>query len=193
MSSNTPKEDVLTIRRDGARAYVVNRADSRGNTHLNSVADAPVIMQEIRRDTIESLLRVARRPGEQVVKVAARYDGVSATVSGYVTFLRFLDGSTCADLERKLGFKAGALAGGAHIFNVDTLALNTNNIVPRGHSDWSAGVTPRDLDNLTTKHGMAVGYDPDYPPALAPVIQFKILTAVPFVGKPRFIKGSETV
>jgi hypothetical protein len=193
MSPSTSKDDVLVIRRDGTRAYVVNQADRRDSAHLNSVADAPTVMREIRRDTIEILLRVARKPGEQVVKVAARYDGMSATVSGYVTFLRFLEGSTCADLERKLGFKTGALANGAYIFNVDPLALNADNIVPRGNSDWSAGVTPRDLDNLSKKHGVTAEYDPDYPPAAEPVIQFKILTAVPFVGKPRFIKASETV
>ena len=65
--------------------------------------------------------------------------------------------------------------------------------MPRGNSDWSAGVTPRDLHNLSNKHGVSVEYDPNYPPASDPVIQFKILTAVPFVGAPRFIKSGETV
>ena len=49
------------------------------------------------------------------------------------------------------------------------------------------------LDNLSKRHGVTVEYDPDYPPASAPIIQFKILTAVPFVGRPRLIKGRETV
>jgi len=191
MPPSTPNP--LTIRRDGTRAYVVNQADRRGNAHLNSVEDAPEVMQDIRRDTIETLLRVARRPDEQVVKVMSKYDGMQKTVSGYVTFLRFLKGSTCAGLERKLGYKAGALANGAYILNVDALALNADNIVPRGNSDWSAGVTPRDLDNLSKEHGVTVEYDPDYPPASEPIIQFRLLTDVPFIGVPRFIKGHETV
>jgi hypothetical protein len=193
MPPTNPKQDVLTIRREGARAFVVNRADDRDHAHLNSVADAPEALRDIRRDTIETLLRVARKPGEQVVKVVAKREKLPATVSGYVTFLRFLQGSTCSDLEKKLGFNSGALSSGAHIFNVDALALNADNVVPRGNSDWSAGVTPRDLDNLSKKEGVTVEYDPSYPPASDPVIQFKILTAVPFVGAPRFIKAGETV
>jgi len=193
MPPTNPKQDVLTIRREGARAFVVNKADRREKAHLNSVADAPEALRDIRRDTIETLLRVARKPGEQVVKVVAKSDDLPATVSGYVTFLRFLEGSTCSDLEKKLGFKPGALSSGAHIFNVDALALNADNIVPRGNSDWSAGVTPRDLHNLSNKHGVTVEYDPSYPPASEPVIQFRILTAVPFIGRPRFIKPGERV
>jgi hypothetical protein len=193
MPPTNPTEDVLTIRREGNRAFVVNHADNRDKAHLNSVADAPEVLRDIRRDTIETLLRVARKPGEQVVKVIAKREKLPATISGYVTFLHFLKGSTCSDLEKKLGFNPGALSRGAHIFNVDPLALNADNIVPRGNSDWSAGVTPRNLDKLSNKHGVTVEYDPDYPAASDPVIQFRILTEVPFVGKPRFIKGAEMV
>jgi hypothetical protein len=176
---------------DGAY-YVVNKADYE--LGLNSVRGAPKIVQELRRETIGIILREAKKPGEQVVKVAMASRPPSPTVRGYATFLRFLSGSDLPELERKLGFKSGALqSAGAYVYHVDSLALNTNNIAPRGSSDWSAGVTPRDLHNLSQQHGMNVGYHRDYPPATQPIFQFTILEPVPFLGPPRFIKIGESV
>jgi hypothetical protein len=172
--------------------YVVNKADYE--VRLNSVDGAPEIIQELRRETIEIILRQARTAGEQVVKVAMGSRPLSATVKGYATFLRFLNGSDLADLEKKLGFKAGVLqSGGAYLYHVNPLSLNTRNIAPRGNTDWSAGVTPRDLHNLSQTHGVSVGYHRNYPPAVQPIFQFAILEPVPFLGQPRFIKLGETV
>jgi hypothetical protein len=154
-------------------------------------------MTELRRDTIESILRTARKPGEQVVKVAAVADPNEpplARVKGYATFLRFLKGSDIAELEVKLGLAKGKLAKhGAYIYKVDPLSLNFSNVVPEGYTDWSDGVTPRELHNLSQKHGVDVTYHPDYPASSSPIIQFRILDEVPYIGQPRFLKAGEIV
>ena len=152
-------------------------------------------MAELRRDTIESILRTARKPGEQVVKVAAVVDDKppAGKIKGYATFERFLKGSAIAELEMKLGFAKGALANGAYIYAVDPLSLNLSNVVPEGYTDWSDGVTPRQLHTLSQKHGVKVTYDPRYPASPSPIIQFRIVEEVPYVGKPRFVKNNETV
>jgi hypothetical protein len=155
------------------------------------------VMTELRRDTIDIILRTAHKPGEQVVKVVAGDNAVTATVPikvrGFVTFLRFLKGSGLAELETKLGFAKGALSMGAYIYNVDPFALNATNVVPEGYTDWSDGVTPRELHNLSQKHGVPVTYNPKYPASSAPIIQFRILEDVPYVGAPRFVRNGETV
>jgi hypothetical protein len=153
-------------------------------------------MTELRRDTIESILRTARKPGEQVVKVAAVADPKEpplAKVKGYATFLRFLKGSGIAELEVKLGLAKGKLANGAYLYAVDPLSLNLSNVVPEGYTDWSDGVTPRELHNLSQKHGVTVTYDPRYPASASPIIQFRILDEVPYIGKPRFLKAGDIV
>lgn len=150
-------------------------------------------MHELRRDTIETILRVARKPGEQVAKVISGDKPVYPAVRGFATFLRFLKGSSIPELEKKLGFAKGALAHGAHIYTVDPLALNLSNVVPEGYTDWSDGVTPRELHNLSKTKGEPVTYDPDYPPSSSPIIQFRILDDVPYIGQPRFVKPGEIV
>jgi hypothetical protein len=174
---------------DDAAFYVVNKADY--DASLNALDDdAPDIMKELRRETTDIILRNARRAGEQVVKVSMGTKPPATKVKGYATFLRFIKGSSLAELEGRLGFKAGALqTGGAYIYHVDPLALNADNVAPRGNSDWSAGVTPRDLHNLSQQTGKKVDYHRDYPPAAQPIIQFAILAPVPILGAPRFIKG----
>jgi hypothetical protein len=178
---------------DDAAFYVVNKADY--DAALNALDDgAPDIMKELRRDTIDIILRNARKAGEQVVKVSMATRPPATKVKGYATFLRFIQGSSLAQLEGKLGFRSGALqTGGAYVYHVDPLALNASNIAPRGNSDWSAGVSPRDLHNLAQKTGKDVGYHKSYPPAAQPIIQFAILDEVPFLGAPRFIKKGDTV
>lgn len=150
-------------------------------------------MTELRRDTVETILRVARKPGEQVAKVIRGDKPVYPMVRGFATFLRFLKGSSIAQLENKLGFAKGALAHGAYIYAVDPLALNLSNVVPEGYTDWSDGVTPRELHNLSTKSGTRVTYDPEYPASSSPIIQFRILEDVPYIGQPRFVKPGEIV
>ena len=161
-------------------------ADSLKGPGLDGFRDA---MTELRRDTVDIILRTARKPGEHVVKVIQGDDPVYATVKGgFVTFLRFIVGSTLPELEEKLGFAKGKLANGAHLYMVDPLSLDASNVVPEGYSDWSDGVTPRELHNLSAAAGAAVTYDPRYPASRTPIIQFRILDEVPYVGQPRFVK-----
>jgi hypothetical protein len=178
---------------DDAAFYVVNKADY--DPALNALdAEAPDIMKELRRDTIEIILRNARKAGEQLVKVSMAARPPATKVKGYATFLRFIQGSSLADLEGTLGFRAGTLQStGAYVYQVDPLALNAKNIAPRGNSDWSAGVTPRDLDNLSRQTGKQIEYHRDYPAATRPIIQFAILEPVPVLGAPRVIKTGDVV
>lgn len=150
-------------------------------------------MSELRRDTIETILRVARKPGEQVAKVIRGDKPVYATVRGFCTFMRFLKGSGIPELEKKLGFAKGALAHGAHIYVVDPLSLTLSNVVPEGYTDWSDGVTPRELHKLSIRKGEAVTYDPEYPASPSPIVQFRILDDVPYIGQPRFVKPGAIV
>jgi hypothetical protein len=149
-------------------------------------------MTELRRDTVEIILRNARKPGEYVVKVVDGSEPLRPKVRGFATFLRFLAGSGIAELERKLGLRSGALAHGAHIYTVNPLALNFSNVVPEGYTDWSDGVTPRELQNLSQKQATAVTYDPNYPASPEPIIQFRILDDVPYIGQPRFVRPGQT-
>lgn len=180
---------------DDAAYYVINNADDISQVDLNSVGNAPEIIKEMRRETIEIILRQAKAPGEKVVKIARVNDRPPlGMVRGYATLLRFLKGSNLIDLEKKLGFKNGALQSkGAYLYEVDPTSLNAATIVPRGNTDWSAGVTPRDLYNLSTRYGVNVGYNKNYPSAEQPIIQFLILRDVPLLGQPRLIKLGEIV
>ena len=165
-------------------------ADSLGGASQGFVE----AMTELRRDTIEIILRTARKPGEQVAKVVAGDQPVRQTVGGYATFLRFLKGDGMAELENKLGFASGTLTRhGAYIYIVDPFSLNASNVVPEGYTDWSDGVTPRELHNLSQRSGVDVTYNPRYPAASAPIIQFRILDRVPYIGAPRFVKNDEVV
>jgi hypothetical protein len=172
--------------------YAVNLADY--DAQLNSTAGAPEIVKELRKSTVEILLAHAKKADQQVVKVAIGSKPPAPKVRGYATFLQFVVGSTLGELEQKLGFRTGVLqAHGAYIYHVNEHALNDRNIVPRGNTDWSAGVSPRDLHNLSRQSGVPVGYHRDYPAATIPIIQFCILEPVPYVGQPRFVKPGQTV
>jgi hypothetical protein len=170
-------------------------------TFADSLRGEPVgfeeAMTELRRDTIESILRTARKPGEKVVKVAAVADPNAkplAKVKGFATFLRFIKGSNITELKDKLGLAKDELSKyGAYIYTVDPFSLNLSNVVPEGYTDWSDGVTRRELHNLSQKHGVDVTYHPDYPASSSPIIQFRILEEVPYIGQPRFLKPGETV
>ena len=159
---------------------------------MNSVAGQPEALQNIRAATVEILLARARNAGDTVVKVTMNKPPCPA-VKGYVTFLSQIAGSDLASLERKLGFRPGVLQQGAYVYSVDGSALHAGNIAPRGNSNWSAGVSPRDLDNLTKQVGAPVGYHKNYPPALDPVLQFTVLEPVPYVGAPRFVGATDRV
>jgi hypothetical protein len=151
-------------------------------------------MTELRRDTIEIILRTARTRGQQVVKVVKGDDPVWPTVRpGFATFLRFLQGSGIPELEETLGFAKGTLSHGAYLYSVDHLSLNASNIFPEGYTDWSDGVTARERYVLSQKHGVPVTDHPSYPASTKPIIQFRILDEVPYVGQPRFVKPGEIV
>lgn len=173
--------------------YAVNLADY--DASLNSTNGFPEIMKELRQATLEIILRQARKPGQSAVKVAVGARPPTAKIKGYATFLRFIKGCTLSEMEQRLGFKSGVLQEhGAYIYKVDGFSLNTENIAPRGNTDWSAGITPRDLYNLSQESGKLVGNHRDYPSATKPIFQFQIIKDVPYVGEPRFIKpGSEVV
>jgi hypothetical protein len=164
----------------------VNLADEFAQ--FNSTKGMPPIMQELRQATNQLILEQARKLGQCAVKFVVGSNPVRPKISGYATFLSFVQGSSPAELEAKLGFKPGVLqAHGAYMYQVDVLALNSGIIAPRGNSDWPGGITPRDLYNLSLKNRSAVHYSPNYPPATQPIPQFVILQEVPYIGPPRFI------
>lgn len=172
--------------------YVVNRADYE--RELKSVMDAPAALQEIRRATNEIILRHARQPGRSVVKVASAAYQPKPKVRGYATFFHLIQGCTLPTLEDRLGFRRGTLKShGVYLYTVDSLALNELNIAPRGNTDWSGGVTRRDLHNLSQQHGKKVDYHRDYPAAKDPILQFIILEEVPFIGALRLIGPDQTI
>jgi len=172
--------------------YAANMADC--DVGLNSTVGLPEIIKELRQATNEILIRQARKFGECAVKVTVGSKPPPAKVRGYATFLSLIKRSSLSELEMKLGFKSGALQShGAYVFQVDGLALKTDNVAPRGNTDWSAGLTPRDLYTLSKMSGAAVGYHRDYPSATQPILQFVILAEVPFIGAPRFVMAGEVV
>jgi hypothetical protein len=171
--------------------YAVNNADY--NAGLNSTRGDPDIIQELRRATNDIIIRQAKVPGQFAVKVSAGLNQPRAKVRGYATFLHFIQGSSLTELEQKLGFKSGVLQqNGAYIYLIDALSLHQNNIAPRGNTDWSAGLSPRDLATLSEHHGKQVAYHRDYPAATRPMIQFAILEEVPHVGI-RFVSPGRLV
>lgn len=177
---------------DDDSCYAVNKADY--DAGLNSVVNDPAAIQELRHATNEIILRQARLPGRFVVKISVALNQPKQKVRGYATFLHLIQGLSLFDLENTLGFRPGVLQqNGAYLYVIDSLALNQGNIAPRGKTNWSAGITPRDLDNLSKAHGKEIAYHRDYPPAKNPIIQFALLEDVPTLGSVRFIKQGEVV
>lgn len=173
---------------DDEAYYAVNLADREAA--LNSTEGLPEITKELRQATKEILLRQARKAGQCAVKVAVGASPVVARVKGYATFFSYIEGCTLAELEHRLGFRPGVLQQhGAYIYHVDGLALNSENIAPRGYTDWAAGITPRDLYNLSKQSDVAVANHRNYPSSTKPIPQFVILKEVPYVGEPKFISA----
>ena len=166
--------------------YAVNNADY--DMALNSTDGDLDIFKELRRATNDILIRKAIMPGQFPVKIATGLNQPRTKVRGYATFLHFIQGSSLAQLEEKLGFKTGVLQQhGAYVYLIDALSLHQGNIAPRGNTNWSAGVSPRDLATLSERSGKDVAYHRDYPAATSPIIQFAVLEEVPHVGV-RFVK-----
>jgi len=166
--------------------YAVNNADY--DVGLNSTSGDPEIIKELRRATNDIIIRQAKVPGQFAVKVSVGLNQPRAKVKGYATFLHFIEGSSLNELEQKLGFKNGVLQqNGAYVYLIDALSLHQDNIAPRGNTNWSAGLSPRDLATLSEQYGKDVAYHRDYPAATHPIIQFAVLEEVPYVGI-RFVK-----
>jgi hypothetical protein len=172
--------------------YAVNKADH--DAGLNAVGHAPAAIQELRYATNEIILRQARLPGRFAVKISVALNQPKPKVRGYATFLHLVQGRSLSELEDTLGFRSGVLQlNGAYIYVIDALALNQCNIAPRGNTDWSAGIAPRDLDKLSKAHGKEIKHHRDYPPAKSPAIQFALLAEVPILRSVRHIRQGEVV
>lgn len=179
--------------KNGLGYYAENPADE--NAELDKLHGYPDAILEFRRGTVELLLNHARRPEVSVAKVVSGAEPVFDRVYGYVTFLSCIEGADLAELEKRLGFRTGVLTSrGAHLYRVDPSALTSKNVAPRGNTDWSAGITPRDLDSLTKTVGETVEHHREFPAAEIPIIQFRIhWPPVPCLGAPRFLKDNDRV
>ena len=166
--------------------YAANLSDRIGAK--NDFAGGPAALNELRQATIGIILARARRAEVQVVKVVPASASVWPQVGGYLTFLDQLSpGSTLDELEDQLGFRRGALIDGARLYTIDATSLTPHNVAPRYTSAWSAGISPRDLDNIERDSGHKVDYHRDYPAAKRPVFQFVLLERVTPAGPPRTI------
>lgn len=172
--------------------YACNIADYF--PEMEEIESMPEALADFRRATINLILEYSAKRRHQVVKVSAGSNPVRPKVRGYATFHSEIKGSDLATLEKQLGFKTGALqAHGAYVYSIAVEELSIRNVFPRGSTAWSAGITPRDLANLSAISGTEVNYLPDYPPASLPIQQFVITTEVGYTGTPRFIGPGETV
>jgi hypothetical protein len=133
----------LTRSPDGS---VRNEADKVGDD-FDSMTPAE---KEIRAETINLILGLFKRGGDfTCTKVRSRRTNVTTPegfydVSGYVTMLKFVNYCTIPELETRLGMAPGHLRNGVDIFFVDE-QLTPERIGARFTSQWSAGVSPRDL------------------------------------------------
>lgn len=172
--------------------YASNKADI--DPSLDSLEGAPAIFAELREASNEIVLRRARSPETSVVKVTPGLEPPTTCVMGYATFIDQIRGCTLEMLEQRLGMRGGVLQkDGAYVYTVDGLRLNQKNIVPRGSTDWPAGISPRALFILQQETGLLVEHNRDYPQAKVPIVQFRIIEEVPVIGKPRLITGNGVV
>jgi hypothetical protein len=168
---------------DDHKVYIINNADA-GRDQI----DPHPAIRELQVASQNAILRAARDPRNVVVKVAVG-GTIRSEVRGYVTMARFLTGSTPQQFEKMLGFRDGALRSGCVVYHVDSFKLTIENIGPRAFSNWSAGVSPHDLQRLTESTGIPIHYHRDYPPAAEPIPQFVIFRPVPVVRGKRFNYG----
>jgi len=161
----------IGVDKDG---YSVNYGDDIGD---DSSSLSPIQI-DIRKQSIEAILRAVNKGYDPVVKIWPRnfelYIQDYHMVSGYVTMARFLLGATPEQFEKMLGFKTGLLKNGIYMLYVHTPDLNKDNVAARYLTSFSAGVSPRDLMILSEKSGENVQYHPDYPAAEDPIPQFVI-------------------
>ena len=156
--------------------YIVNQGDYDGD-----LLDQHPAINELQVASRASILRAIAKPGNVLVKVAM--PGPHAEqVRGYVTLARFLAGATPEQLEGMLGFRQGALSKGCRVYTVDARQVTLDNVGPRYFTNWPAGVSPRDLERLGEKTGLAVGYHRDYPVAKDPIPQFVLFRPVAVLG-----------
>lgn len=157
--------------------YVVNTADPRDKDSAgDDLSDQPEATLELRAATISSILRTIQNPRNAVVKISM-VGAARPKVRGYATFAHFLDGATLQQLETMLGYRSGVLQNGCNVYYLEPHDIKADNIGPRYLTSWSAGVSPRDLHNLSKQAGKPVGYHPNYPAASDPIFQFVIFRA----------------
>jgi hypothetical protein len=165
----------LTRSPDGS---VRNEADKVGDD-FDSMTPAE---KEIRAETINLILGLFKRGGDfTCTKVRSRRTNVTTPegfydVSGYVTMLKFVNYCTIPELETRLGMAPGHLRNGVDIFFVDE-QLTPERIGARFTSQWSAGVSPRDLLRVDAK------YHDSYPASSSPVFQAVIFSNSPTKGR----------
>lgn len=164
--------------------FVHNQADREGDD-LDSMA---VAEQEIRAETVEILLRLFKRGGDfTCTKVQPRRENIKTPqnakiadgfflVSGYISMLQFINHCTVPELEARNGMSPGMLRNGAFIFFVNQ-PLDRKQFAPRYTTQWSAGVSPRDLDRV------GANYHTSYPASKSPIFQASIFQNNPATGQ----------
>jgi hypothetical protein len=138
--------------------------------------------RELRDATVTLILSAFRKQGEYTcTKVRARRetssdDRIPHPITGYVTLLKNVVGKTPRELEPQLGLASGALRNGAEVLLVSS-ELSSDQIGPRYTTAWSAGASPRDLDNHQAS------YHSSYPAASDPIFQCVIYRNKPAEGR----------
>ncbi|MEA2742936.1 MAG: hypothetical protein QOG73_1600 [Acetobacteraceae bacterium] len=157
---------------------VQNEADYVGDD-FQSMTPAE---REIRAETVNIILGLFKRGGDfTCTKVRSRRENVKTAdgfyeISGYVTMLQFVNHCTILEMEARNGMMAGLLRNGVDIFFVDQ-ELAADQIAPRYTTQWSAGVSPRDLLRVGAR------YHDSYPASTSPIFQAVIFRNRPARGR----------
>lgn len=90
--------------------------------------------------------------------------------------LKFVNHRNVAELEVRSGIAPGLLRNGVDVFFIDQ-ELASDQIAPRYSTQWSAGVSPRDLFRTGAR------YHPSYPASASPLFQCVIFRNRPARGR----------
>lgn len=151
--------------------------NNQGDAYGDDLAAMPKALQELRAETLRISQRIFSQNGDnRPIKVRVRRQtGTAATadigsiypVTGYFTLLKYLVKRSPQQMEGILGLGPQKLSSGVDLLVIID-QLSGDQFAPRYTTAWSAGVSPRDLDNQVAR------YHPDYPPASTPVYQWVI-------------------
>lgn len=160
--------------------------DNQGDALGDDLEPMPEALRELRTATLNLSQRIFKQNGgNQPTKVRARRQtgkaaeadlGEIQPISGYFTLLKYVANRTPREMEGLLGLGPQKLSMGVDILLIVD-ELRGTQFAPRYTTAWSAGASPRDLDNLNAK------YHPDYPPAQSPVYQWVIYRNEPARAK----------